>query len=43
MFRGVAMIIFGFNLHALRHELEAVEGTEARERRRQAPEPRYGL
>ncbi len=42
MFRGVAMIIFGFNLYALRHELEAVEGTEAPKRRRQAPEPRYG-
>jgi len=31
------MIIFGFDLHALRHELEAVERTETRERRRQAP------
>jgi uncharacterized membrane protein HdeD (DUF308 family) len=42
MFRGVAMIVFGFNLHALRHELEAVEATEARARSRHAPEPRYG-
>jgi uncharacterized membrane protein HdeD (DUF308 family) len=42
MFRGVAMIIIGFDLRGMRHELDAVEGTEARERRRQAPEPRYG-
>jgi uncharacterized membrane protein HdeD (DUF308 family) len=42
MFRGVAMIITGFTLRGLRHELDAVEGTEARERGRQAPELRYG-
>ena len=40
MFRGVAMIIVGFQLRGLRHELDAVEGTEARERGRRAPEPR---
>ncbi|MGZ4335010.1 MAG: HdeD family acid-resistance protein [Gaiellaceae bacterium] len=42
MFRGVAMIIFGFKLHALRQELEAVEATPREQERPQEPLPSYG-
>lgn len=42
MFRGVAMIVFGFKLHALRNELGTMQSTTHEDGRRRAPQPSYG-
>jgi uncharacterized membrane protein HdeD (DUF308 family) len=41
MFRGVAMIVFGFKLHSLRRDLEATLSTPHEDGRRRAPQPSY--
>jgi uncharacterized membrane protein HdeD (DUF308 family) len=42
MFRGAAMIVFGFKLHALGHELVTTQSTPHEDGRRQTPLPSYG-
>jgi uncharacterized membrane protein HdeD (DUF308 family) len=42
VFRGVAALIFGFKLHALREDLEAVEARAGDGRRRSETVPSYG-
>jgi uncharacterized membrane protein HdeD (DUF308 family) len=42
MFRGVAMIVFGFKLHGLRRELDTTQAAAGGDQRREAPLPSYG-
>jgi len=42
MFRGVAMIVFGFKLHALRHELDTMQSTPRENQGRETPLASYG-
>ncbi len=42
MFRGIAMILFGFELHELHEQLGEPEAADRRGSPRPSPEPRYG-